>query len=115
MNNLPFEAGTWLSTNAPAAWITAIVALGGLIYSLWKRDSPKKAVIKQMYASNSVTVWDEIRDKVSVYYDENKVHNIYRIDFELFNNGSQQIMDLDIQLIFPQGDKILAYRMNPKA
>ncbi len=95
LTDLPFQ---WFYTNAPAAWLSATVAIIMLLYTLWNRKRPNKIIVRLTAASSLISVWREIKEKTRITFNDQVVNSLGKLDLIIFNNGSEVIKDISLTL-----------------
>jgi hypothetical protein len=104
----------WLYTNAPAAWISAFVAVGTLLYVLRNKTKPRRLVIREVSTSSLVRIWPGVRGKIKMSFDGNPISTLGQIDLDVFNSGSKAIQQPDFTLTLPAGTRILDSHATPQ-
>lgn len=108
----PFEAILrWMQTNAPAAWISALVAIGLLVRS---RKKPKKLVFREVINTSVVSIWPSVRDKVKMTFDGEPIERLGQIQGEIYNSGSDTIQNPAISLTLSEDSVVLGVLLTPQ-
>lgn len=104
----------WLYTNAPAAWISALIALTSLLVVLKKRKRAKRIVIQEVSRSSLIRIWPTVRRKIQITFDSRTISTLGQIDLELFNEGSEFIDTPELILTLPEGTRVLDTHTSPE-
>lgn len=87
--------------------VTALITIGGIIY----QRKTKKLSYEIILNTSLVKVNSEVKDKIEVYYEKNKVENPHLLIIRFSNNGNQPISTSDfeekIKLIFSDDTRII--------
>jgi hypothetical protein len=103
----------WFYTNAPAAWLSAVIATLTCIYVLITRKRPQRLAVRHEASSPLVRVWPSIRKKITVAYDNRPVDSLGQIDVTVLNEGSEIIENPSIIISLPKGSKVLSVLIDP--
>lgn len=103
----------WIYTNAPAAWISALIATISLLVVLRSRKKPRRIVVKELRNSSVVTIDESIRTRVAVKFDDKPVNSLAQVEIEMFNEGSEAIKEAPVKLTFPNGCRLLNASLSP--
>jgi len=103
----------WLYTNAPAAWISALIAVASLLFVLRSRKKPGRIVVKEVRNTSVVIIHESIRHRVAVKFDDREVQALAQVELEVFNEGSETIQNAKFLLQFPKQCKVLYATMSP--
>jgi hypothetical protein len=104
----------WLYTNAPAAWISAIIAIMSLLLVLRTKRRPRKIVIRELSRSSLMRIWPSVRQKIKVTFGGDPIKTLGQIDVEIFNDGSEFIEQPELNFVLPEQTKILDYHTDPE-
>lgn len=107
------QFSSWLYTNAPAAWISAVVATATLIFVLFTRKRPRRLVVREITSNSLVNIQNHVKRRIRVLFDGNPVKDLSQLDLDLFNQGSEPIVQAIIRISLPSGSKILHAEVNP--
>jgi hypothetical protein len=105
--------GQWFYTNAPAAWISSVVAISTLVYVLGSRNKPKRIVVREVSNGSVVRIWPSVRDKIAISFLGRLVQNLGQVDLEIFNEGSEVIEKPGIEISLQSGSMILDLFLSP--
>ncbi len=103
----------WLYTNAPAAWISAFIAICSLLLVLRSRKKPRKIIVRETRKGSLVHVWPRIRDKIVINFNGKEIRDLAQLDFELLNTGSEVISRPRISLSLDQDSCVLDAALTP--
>jgi hypothetical protein len=103
----------WFYTNAPAAWISAVVATVGFVLVLRSRKKPKRVVVREVEKSSLVRIWPSVRDKIHMTFNGHPVQNLGQIDLEILNEGSEVISHPGFEVSLADGSTILDVLLTP--
>jgi len=104
----------WLYTNAPAAWTSAIVAVVTLLLVLRTRRRPRRIVIREVSRSSLIGIWPNVRKSIRITFGGEPINTLGQIDVEIFNEGSDFIDQLTLNLILPTETRILGTHTDPE-
>ena len=104
----------WFSTNAPAAWISALIATVSLLLVLRSRKQPKKLVIREVKNSSLIKIWPGIRDKITVSFGDRQVGSLGQMEIELLNSGSEVIEHASCTLQLSKDAHVLGTVLRPE-
>lgn len=104
----------WLYTNAPAAWISTLVATVTCVYVLWSRKRPNIIIVQDITHSSLIRVWPSIREKIKLTFNDQPITTLGQIDLKVFNNGSDVIKDSSFEIMLPKDSKILGAEIEPQ-
>lgn len=114
MSTIPDTLILWLYTNAPAAWLAAIVATITLIYILLTRKKPKKIIVRDIYESSLVRIWPSVKKKISLTFEGKTIDTLGQVDLEIFNEGSEVIKNPTFMIVFPKTSRVLDVLLRPQ-
>jgi hypothetical protein len=97
----------WLYTNAPAAWISSIIAIVTCFVLLTTRKRPNRLVVRELRSSSLVRVWPTVRNQIKMTFNEQPVSTLAQADAEIFNEGSDVIDRPTFTLSLATGSKVL--------
>ena len=103
----PTQPG-WFYSTAPAAWTTALIAVGTLIFNYIRRRRPSRILIREIQNSSLLSVPDVIRDEIEVTFEKRPIQQVGEIFVQIFNDGSETIRQPKFFLTLPQNANILA-------
>ena len=115
IQNAPDSLARWFSTNAPAAWISAVVAISTLAYVLVSRKKASRVVVRETKNTTLVTIWPSVRENIELTYLGHKIDTLAQIDLEIFNQGSEVIQRPTIRVALASGSRILGTRLIPES
>jgi len=104
----------WFYTNAPAAWMSAVVAITTLIYVLRTRKRPRRLVVREAAKSSLVRIWTSVREKIGITFEGRSIKTLGQIDFELLNEGSEVIQRPVVTFTLPDETRILDTHTAPE-
>jgi|SRR5579864_5692292 len=78
----------WLYTNAPAAWISALVATVTVGFLLYSRKRPNRIVIREIRNTSVVRIRPSVRNKIKMTFDDKPIETLGQIEGEIVNDGS---------------------------
>lgn len=97
----------WLYTNAPAAWLSALVAFGLLILNLKLRKRPKILVVQENQAVSYTRFQDRMHTRLKMEWDGQPVKDPRMVRYWVANAGSETISKPEFTLALPSGTRIL--------
>jgi len=97
----------WFYTNAPAAWISALVAVLTCVILLLSRKKPQRLVIQENRNVSLIRTWPSLREKMKITFNDSLIEALSFINIEVFNKGSEVITNATFNIIFPEGCKVL--------
>jgi hypothetical protein len=101
----------WLYTNAPAAWISALIAVSVLGIQL--RKKPKRLVIRELRNTSLINIQRPLREKIKMTFADRPIQGLAQVEGEIFNEGSDTIQRARITLTFPLATALLDARVTP--
>jgi hypothetical protein len=104
----------WLYTNAPAAWLSALVASVAFVFALRSRKKPNRVVLREVRNSSLVRVWPSIRHKIKMTFEDRPIETIAQFEAEVFNEGSETIESPAFTLTLPKKCVILDISITPQ-
>jgi hypothetical protein len=110
----PEGALHWLYTNAPAAWLSALVAIVTCVYLLRSRKKPKRLVIRESRNTSVVTIRPSVRDKIKMTFDDKPIKTLGQIDGDIFNEGSDVIQRPTFSLTLSEKSVVLDVSVTPQ-
>jgi hypothetical protein len=114
VQSVPDSWTHWVYTNAPAAWLSALVATIGCLILIRRRIRPRRLVIRELGTSSLVRVWPGVRQKIKISFDDRPITILGQIDYEVFNEGSDVIQNSDFTLTFPAESIVLDVLLTPE-
>ena len=103
----------WFYTNAPAAWITALIAVVTCIFVLWTRKKAQRIVVREIANSSLIRIWPGVRQKIKMTFEDRPIRTLGQIDANIFNEGSNVIQNPTFKLILPEESTILDTLVTP--
>ena len=113
IQNPPETALHWLYTNAPAAWISALVAIVTCGFLLLSRKKPKRLVVRESRNTSVVSIRPSVRDKIKMTFDETPIKTLGQIDGDIFNEGSEVIQQPTFALMLSEQSVVLDVLLTP--
>lgn len=110
----PDTLARWFYTNAPAAWISALIATASLIFVLTSRKKPKRLVVREVRISSLVTIWASVRDQIKMSFAGMPINGLGQVELEIFNEGSEVIKDANLKVSFADDCKVLGLLIAPE-
>lgn len=104
----------WLYTNAPAAWISAVVAFVSFVVLLISRKKPKRLVVKDMSSLSMVRIRPKIKKRISLSFDGTVVKSLGQVELQIFNEGSEEIKQPSLTVELPKESKIINVEITPQ-
>jgi hypothetical protein len=104
----------WLYTNAPAAWISAVIAIISCLLVLRSRKKPSRLVFSELKNTSLVTIWPSVRDQIKISFAGKDVTALSQIDAEIFNEGSDVIQRPIFTVMLPQKTVVLGALVTPE-
>lgn len=86
------ELTNWLYTNAPAAWLSATVALCTLCWLLYSRKKPKRLVMTETANISLLDIRAKIRKRMGITFDGEEINALRQLEFEVYNEGMEVIV-----------------------
>jgi hypothetical protein len=114
MQSPPDSWAHWLYTNAPAAWLSALIAILTCIVLLRSRKRPKRLVVREVASSSLVRVWPGVRRKIKISFDDKPITTLGQVDYEMFNEGSEVIQNPKLTLALPPQSVVLDVLLKPE-
>jgi hypothetical protein len=114
IQNAPDSLTRWFFTNAPAAWISAVVAISTLVYVLSSRKKASRIVVRETRNTTLVTIWPSVRENIELLYLGHKIDTLAQIDLDIFNQGSEVIHRPSLAVALPSGSRVLGTRLIPE-
>lgn len=114
IQNAPDSLTRWFSTNAPAAWISAVVAISTLVYVLASRKKASRIVVRETKNTSLITIWPSVRENIELTYLGHKIDTLAQIDLDIFNQGSEVIHRPTIRVALASGSRVLGTRLIPE-
>jgi hypothetical protein len=105
--------GHWFYTNAPAAWISAVIATVGFLLVLRSRKKPKRIIVRETKNATLVTIWPSVRNNIELFYTGSKINTLAQVELDIFNQGSEVIQCPSIGLMLPTESRVLGMRLTP--
>lgn len=102
----------WLYTNAPAAWISALIALA--LFALQLRKRPRRIVVRELPSASFVHVEPSLRHRITTAFDGHPINTLMVAAFELYNEGSEHIQNAALTVILPAGTVVLQATVLPR-
>jgi hypothetical protein len=106
--------GRWFYTNAPAAWISAVIATVGFLLVLRSRKKPKRIIVRETKNTTLVTIWPSVRSNIELFYAGRKINNLAQVNVDIFNEGSEVIQRPSLAVVLPVGCNVLAAVLEPE-
>lgn len=103
-----------MQTNAPAAWISALVAASSCILLLRSRKTPKKLVFREVSNTSVVSIWPAVRDKIKMTFDDKPISSLGQIEARVFNSGSEVIHEPSFVVSLPKKSEVLSVSTSPE-
>ena len=97
----------WLYTNAPAAWISSLIAIVTCFVLLSTRKRPSRLVVRELRSTSLVRIWPTVRDQIKMTFNEQPVSTLSQADAEIFNEGSDVIDRPTFTLSLASGSRVL--------
>lgn len=111
---IPDSLPQWLYTNAPAAWISAVVAVVTCVYVLWSRKKPRRLLVRYLASSSLVRVWPSVKKKIDIRFDGQAIRTLTQVDLEIMNEGSEAIASAGFTITLPPKSRILDILVTPQ-
>lgn len=115
MPMIPDSLTQWLYTNAPAAWLSALVAIITCSFVLWTRKKPNKIIIQDITQTSLVRVWPSVKSKISLTFDGQPITSLGQVDLEVSNEGSEVIKDPLFVIALPKSSNVLDVLLSPQS
>jgi hypothetical protein len=113
LQTAPDTLSRWFYTNAPAAWISALIATAGLIFVLSSRKQPRRLVVREVRNTSLVTIWPSVRDQIQMTFDGRPIGSLGQVALEIYNEGSDVIQNARIAVSLPEDCKVLGLLIEP--
>jgi hypothetical protein len=113
LENPPSALERWLYTNAPAAWISAVIAVVSLLLVLRSKKKPSRLVVRELKNSSLITIWPSVRDQIKISFDGHSITALSQIEVELFNEGSEVIHGPTLTVTLAQKSNVLGTLLIP--
>jgi len=103
----------WLYTNAPAAWISAVVATTALVASLKLGKRPKRLVVRELRTVTFLAVGPVLRRRIAMTIDGKSITDPRLIGYEIYNEGSDPIQNAALTITLPASTVVLSANARP--
>lgn len=103
----------WFYTNAPAAWLSAVIALFSLTFVLVARKRPNRVLVRLISASSLVKIWSGVKEKIALTFEGKNVTALGLLEFTIANTGSDAIKQASITFTIPSSSQILGVQITP--
>ena len=104
----------WVYTNAPAAWISAAIAIITCVILVRSRKKPKRLVVREIRNSTLVRIWPGVRHKIKMTFADQPIRKLGQIEGQIFNEGSEVIQNPTFNLTLPNRSRILDVLITPE-
>jgi hypothetical protein len=104
----------WLYTNAPAAWIAALVATVSLILVQVRRHRPKRLVVRELPSVSFLNVAAGMRHRITTTFDDRQINALVAVAYDVYNEGSDPIRNAAFTLALPRGAFVLNAAIRPR-
>jgi hypothetical protein len=104
----------WFYSNAPAAWISALIAVLSLLYVLRTKRKPRRLVIREMGKSSLIRISPSVRGKINISFAGVPIGALGQIDIDVFNAGSEAIQQAEFAIVLPEETAILDAHVAPE-
>jgi len=111
----PETVQRWLQTNAPAAWISALVAILTCGFLVRSRRKPKRVVLREIRNTSVVNIWPNVRHKIKMTFDDKAINTLGQIDADIFNTGSEPVQQPTLLVTLPSKSVVLDVRLGPQS
>jgi hypothetical protein len=105
------KVSEWFSSDASPGWIFGAISttalIIGAIYNFKKRKTPNVVICKDVDKFSLLKISRSVRKNIEVKYKKVTIQNLSRVEIEFYNNGTETIKDLIIQVIFSEKTKVL--------
>lgn len=105
----------WLQTNAPAAWISALVAILTCGFLLHSRKKPKRIILCEVRNTSVVNIWPSVRHKIKMTFDDKPIDTLGQIDADIFNTGSEPVQQPTFVVTLPTKSVVLDVQLGPES
>lgn len=104
----------WLYTNAPAAWISAAIAIITCALVVRSKKKPRRVVIREVSNSSLVRIRSEIQHKIKMTFEDKAISTIGQIEADIFNGGSEVVHSPTLVLTLPPDAVVLDVLVTPE-
>jgi len=106
----------WLFSEAGIGWIAAIVSAAvWLTTIIWRhvhRNKPTRIVCEEINKESLVWVNRWFKDRIGVTLEDRPVSALGMLSLEIWNEGSDSIIDPTLSIVVPEGTEILVARFD---
>jgi hypothetical protein len=113
IQNQPETVLHWMQTNAPAAWISALIAIITCIFLLRSRRKPRRIVLREVRNTSVVSIWPTVRNKIKMTFEDKPIQSLGQIEGDIFNSGSEAIQHPTLTLTLPEESVVLGVLLTP--
>ena len=113
IQNQPETVLHWMQTNAPAAWISSLIAIITCIFLLRSRKKPKRIVLREVRNTSVVSIWPTVRNKIKMTFEDKPIQSLGQIEADIFNSGSEAIQQPTFTLTLPEESVVLGILLTP--
>lgn len=103
----------WLYTNAPAAWLSALVAIVTCAYMLITRKRPSRLTVRHEGSSPLIRVWPSVKGHIVIRFHGRPIESLGQVDVLIRNDGSDVIKEPSISVTLPEGSAALGVLLEP--
>jgi hypothetical protein len=104
---------TWFYTNAPAGWISAVVALGMLVFVLRSRKRPSVIVVRESFNESLIRIRDFARRGITIKYLDKPIDALGWVSLSVVNEGSDAIREPNFRIVLTERTKVLHFKIKP--
>lgn len=103
----------WFYTNAPAAWMSALIAVVTCLLVIRSKKKPRRIVVREVSNTSLVRIRPEVRHKIKMSFEDRPIKTVGQIEAEIFNEGSDVIHSPAFVLTVPPDSVVLDVLLTP--